>query len=220
MLGKLFNCFKKKDETLGPQAIANESRVPTREQMLEVFLGMCNGKIPTKLGIAYYLIRETHGHNRSPHIDTLIKRQGGTLGDPYCMWGMQECLDELCDYYAVNRRLVLIPEGGATQTVFARTVPTIKKQIPMPMTMVFWRQNSNHSRGHVGMVVSDLAQNSSFRVFEFNTNISNQNEVVRDGEGAGFVTRRLNGTQTMTIIGYVDVYQAMTDIIKREGVMI
>jgi hypothetical protein len=64
------------------------------------------------------------------------------------------------------------------------------------------------------MVTSELNKDSSFYTFEFNTNIKDANEVVRDGEGAGFVTRRLGGTSTMRIIGYVDIYDAIAEVIR------
>ena len=199
------------------EEVLQKSKVPTREQMLEVFLGLCNGTIPNRLGIPYREIRETHGNNRSPHIDRLIKNQGGILADPYCMWGMQEVIDQLCIYYNVDRKLVstMIPKGGSTQTVFAKSSEAIKKNYPIQMSMVFWRQNSNPSRGHVGMVVSPLKHDSSFETFEFNTDIR-ADEVVRDGQGAGFVNRRINGTSLMKIIGYVDLYLAITNVIESQ----
>lgn len=205
-----------------PQKAEAKSKIPTREEMLQVFLDLCDGTLPNELGIAYQNIRETHGNNRSPFLDKMIRKQGGTLADPYCMWGMQESIDELCRYYKIDRRLVSmsIPKGGSTQTVFRTSSEAFKHQSPLQMRMVFWRQNSNPSRGHVGMVVSGLRQDSSFSTFEFNTSVTTQDEVVRDGQGAGFLSRRLNGTGTMAIIGYVDVYDAIAEVLKKQEGMI
>ena len=214
--------FKSICTWLKPKKNEPNFSTPTRAEMLQVYLDFCEGNLPTELGIAYQNIRETHGNNRSPFIDKLIKRQGGTLADPYCMWGMQESIDELCRYYKIDRRLVSlsIPKGGSTQLVFKNSSEHLKHQNPMPMRMVFWRQNSNPARGHVGMVVTELNQDSSFGTFEFNTSVSTQHEVIRDGQGAGFLIRRLNGTNTMTIIGYVDVYDAIREVLEKEQKMI
>jgi hypothetical protein len=66
------------------------------------------------------------------------------------------------------------------------------------------------------MVTGTITHDSAFQTFEFNTAIQTVDEVVRDGEGAGFLMRRLNGTSTMKIIGYVDVYQAIYEVIERQ----
>jgi hypothetical protein len=215
MIKKICNLFKKtsQNQTTSKDFSAS-NKIPTRDDMNSVFIGLCIGIHKNRLGLPYRKIRETKGHNRSPEIDALIKNQGGSLGDPYCMWGMQEVLDELCLFYGVDRSFVRIPKGGSTQTVFKTTPPEFKRIVPDKMKWIFWQLISNPSRGHVGMVTSELNKDSSFYTFEFNTNIKDANEVVRDGEGAGFVTRRLGGTSTMRIIGYVDIYDAIAEVIR------
>jgi hypothetical protein len=217
MLKSICKWIKKKEKKEEGRA-QKKDLMPTRDEMLQVFFDLCEGRIPTRIGIAFMHIRETHGHNRSPFIDQIIRNQGGSLGDPYCMWGMQEAIDELCIYYGINRQLVSlsIPKGGSTQQVFARSAEHLKKFYPIPMSMVFWRQNSNPTRGHVGMVTGPITHDSAFQTFEFNTAIQSIDEVVRDGEGAGFLMRRLNGTGTMKIIGYVDVYQAICEVLQKQ----
>ena len=186
--------------------------IPTREEMLQVVLDLISGKIRPRIGFGYADIRETQGKNRSPALDTLIRRQGGALGDPYCQFGLQEMLDDLCAHYKINRKSVRLPEGGSTQSVFESTPKEFKHSQPLPMRWVTWRKGDSW-RGHVGIVTGPV-KNGLFQTFEFNTGPGPG--VVRDGDGAFFKSRDLDGYGDMRLRGYIDVYQAVTEAMQPE----
>lgn len=199
-------------EVKTPEAPKKPKGIPTREQMLEAAIGMIEGTIPTRIG-PYKNVRESNGKNRSKAIDSLIKAQGGSLGDPYCQWGLQEWLDELCRYYKVDRKKVAIPEGGSTQTVYGDTPSRFKISKPASLCWMTWRYGTSW-QGHVGMVLKVLSS-SQVQNFEFNTTVR-VNEVVRDGQGASYV-KRSTGSKigTMTLRGYIDVYAAIIEAMQK-----
>lgn len=181
---------------------------PSRDSVLAVIRGMCDGAVPTKNG-PYKNIRETQGKNRSPQIDPLIKRQGGKLGDAYCLWGQQEILDELCAYYGLNRKDVPIPEGGGTQKEFSIIPKRFKVAAPVAVGWAFWRHKNG--TGHVECSLSGPIEGTSvFKTFGFNTT-AHGNDVVRDGQGAGYMSRETVKVGDMAPLGYVDIYAALQE---------
>lgn len=207
---------KQEDKIIAPDPVSvpvanpdhvSSVKIPTRDEMMQVYIGMIEGTIPTKIG-AYKLIRESHGKNRSPHIDEMITRQGGKLAEPYCQYGMQESLDELCAYYKVDRKKVNIPEGGGTQTIWSKVPQKYKRATYEAMCWVTW-QNGNELKGHVGMALQK-SKGNTFHTFEFNTT-AKADGVVRDGQGAEYAVRDGNGYGSMHIKGFTDVYQAIVD---------
>lgn len=184
--------------------------LPSRDEVIAVYRDMANGKIPVPGG-AWKDIRETHGKNRSPVLDAMILRQGGRLGEPYCMYGQQEALDELCKHYKVSRRKVDLPEGGSTQSVWEAVPKRFKTQSYIPFCWWIWRKGEEW-KGHVGMGIGP-EQKGSAETFEFNTGRGNGLE--RDGEGAHFKTRDIaNGYPGYITRGYVDVYAALIEAMK------
>lgn len=190
------------------------SKIPTRDEMLKVLVGMCEGTIPTNVG-PYKLIRETKGKNRSPEIDKLIKAQGGSLAEPYCQYGQQEMLDELCRYYKLDRKLVQIPEGGSTQTVWSLVPKQYKLEEPGVLCWVTWRHGTSY-QGHVEMCLTEAVK-GKYKTFGFNTTVDGDDKVVRDGQGAGYMDRRTGTIGDMNVKGYTDVYQAIVDAMEREA---
>ena len=226
MLARFFSWLKRQfenqpgvenvKEQVVPLATVPKSPYPTRDQVSDILNGLILGSIPTRIGIRYSDIRETHGKNRSPAIDLIIKNQGGVLGDPYCQWGVQEVLDQLCIELKIKRSNVPIPKGGSTQMVWNAIPQKYKRRLPSALHWVTWQNKSNPGRGHVGICLGEVLRDNSFRTFEFNTTVM-IDDVVRDGEGAFFVTRRLNDTQTMRLLGFTDIYEAICDAIDAEA---
>lgn len=199
-------------EVKAPEAPKKTKGIPTREEMSKVVIGMIEGTVPTRIG-PYKNIRETHGNNRSPVLDDMIRKQGGSLGDPYCQWGLQEVLDELCRYYGVARSKVMIPKGGSTQTVYGDTPARFKTTKPQPLCWMTWRHGTSW-QGHVGMVLQNLSA-SQVQNFEFNTTVT-VNSVVRDGQGASYV-KRSTGKKigNMNLRGYIDQYEAIVEAMQK-----
>jgi len=186
--------------------------IPSREEMLGVVIGMIEGDIPVQNG-PFKIIRETKGKNRSAEIDALIKRQGGTLGDPYCAWGQQEILDELCAYYEIDRKKVKLNEGGSCDSLFKKLdkAGVYRVKAPVPVSWVIFRYPNG--KGHIEMPLSTADKKGNFRAFGFNTTAKGA-EVVRDGQGAGYTLRSVKGYGDAKVRGYFDVYQAIVDAME------
>jgi len=186
--------------------------IPSREEMLGAVIGMIEGDIPVQNG-PFKIIRETKGKNRSAEIDALIKRQGGTLGDPYCAWGQQEILDELCAYYGIDRKKVKLNEGGSCDSLFKKLDKAKKYRVssPSPLCWVIFIYPSG--KGHIEMCLATADGKGNFRAFGFNTTAKGA-EVVRDGQGAGYTLRSVKGYGDAKVRGYFDVYQAIVDAME------
>ena len=193
-----------------PVASPANHKVPTREEMTAVATGLIEGTIPNRLGVAYKKIRETEGKNRSREIDMIITKQGGKLAEPYCQYGQQEFLDELCSYYGIDRKLVKIPEGGGTLNTYRSVPAKYKIKSPIPMSWTTWRHGETE-KGHVGMNFT-VPVKGTYHMFEFNTSAGSS--VVRDGEGAMWTDRTTGKIGDMVVFGYTDVYQALVDAMK------
>lgn len=180
----------------------------TREFITGLYLNLCHN---IRGGVTpYKKIRETSGKNRSPELDKLILNQGGSLGEPYCVYGQQQAIDDICSILKIDRKSVAIPEGGSTQRVFKNSPDRFKKSKPAPMRIVVWQYASDPTHGHFGMCLSYADGNGLFQTFEFNTN-PDPGAVIRDGQGAHFVNRNVAGTRTMRILGYIDLFEAITE---------
>jgi hypothetical protein len=197
-----------------PLAPKKELKIPTREEFDQAILGLITGTIYSPIG-RYDQIKEDPGRsNRSLAIDTMIKLQGGNLGDPYCQLGQQQVLDDLCAHFGVKRKYVEIPEGGSTQLVYNVIPEKYKMQNPASGYWVTWVVDGTY-KGHVGMCLSG-GVNGQFKTFEFNTTIKKDGGVVRDGEGFAIAMRKQSGMGSMKVRGYVDIYAAIVDGIKKQ----
>ena len=122
----------------------------------------------------------------------------------------QQAIDDICSILKIDRKSVAIPEGGSTQRVFKNSPDRFKKSKPAPMRIVVWQYASDPTHGHFGMCLSYADGNGLFQTFEFNTN-PDPGAVIRDGQGAHFVNRNVAGTRTMRILGYIDLFDAITE---------
>lgn len=205
--------FKKSQPIPIPQAPVeppptSQSGPITRQFVTGLYLNLCHnitgGVTP------YKKIRETKGKNRSPELDKLILNQGGSLGEPYCVYGQQQAIDDICSLLKLDRKTVLVPEGGSSQRVFKKSPDRFKKSKPAPMRLVVWQYASDPTRGHFGMCLSEADNNGSFQTFEFNTS-PDASAVIRDGQGAHFTNRNVSGTRSMKILGYIDLFDAIVE---------
>lgn len=180
----------------------------TREFVAGIYLNLCHN---IRGGVTpYKKIRETKGKNRSPELDNLILNQGGALGEPYCVYGQQQAIDDICSILKLDRKEIEIPEGGRSQRVYEKTPDRFKKSKPAPMRLVVWQYKADPTHGHFGMCLSEADNNGSFQTFEFNTS-PDPSSVIRDGQGAHFMNRNVSGTHSMKILGYLDLFDAITE---------
>lgn len=189
----------------------SEAGPVTRDFVTGLYLNLCHN---IRGGVTpYKKIRETKGKNRSPELDQLILKQGGSLGEPYCVYGQQQAIDDICSILKIDRKSVAIPEGGSSQRVFKKSPDRFKKSEPAPMRIVVWQYASDPTHGHCGMCLSEADGSGLFQTFEFNTN-PDPGAVIRDGQGAHFVNRNVAGTRSMKIVGYIDLFEAIAETIQ------
>lgn len=193
-------------------AAPSKPSAPSREDIVAAYIALATGKLENTLKFPWQNIRETAGKNRSTQIDALIRRQGGKLAEPYCQYGQQEALDDICAHFKVPRKQVKIPEGGSTQAVFEGTDKKYIRSKPLPGCWMTWRKRGTY-KGHVGHITAILPSTTKkpLTVFEFNTDASSSDSVVRDGQGAGFCKRSEGSYGDMDVRGYIDVAQAVID---------
>lgn len=201
-----------------PAGIGEELTVgglPSRDSMARLIANLITGLEKSPVG-PYRALRETDGNNRSKTLDAMIRRQGGNLGDAWCMFFQQQMLDDLCAIYGVSRKLVKIPEGGSTQSVIEATPSKYRLSSPKICTMIIWRRGTTWT-GHVGVVLKILSP-TIFETFEGNTSADQiGGEIIRDGQGAFPKKRTTTGYGSMQVRGYIDFYQAICDAILAKG---
>lgn len=192
----------------------------TREQYVALDIAIFNGDthVTPYNDHKYVTLRETSGSNRSKGIDALIKRQGGSLGDAYCQFGQQDKMDAMAQHLGIPRKLWAYPEGGGTQRVFEKTDAKYKRETPLPGC--YWTVQYNHGgKGHIEDVV-EVINSTKVKTAAFNTTIDADDNIVRDGQGAGFATRpvfkeRKQGDDVVTTRGFVDHYLIYVDAYKK-----
>lgn len=177
-----------------------KDRPMTREELNSLDTLILEGKIqvPPYTDYPYVKLREDAGKkNRNKWIDLLIGRQGGSLGNAYCQFGQQDDIDALAKATGIDRKFWLYPEGGSTQTVFgtvkSRFITTVAK------AMCLWTVQYNGKwEGHIERVKKVVTQavagattvGDKLLMFGFNTDIDGDDAIARDGQGAGYVTRK------------------------------
>ena len=147
-------------------------------------------------------VRETKGKNRSPEIDALILSQNGSLGSPYCMYGVQHVVQSVCLKLNLKNPL---PQGGSTQRVWSKIPIAYKKDLPSRGDLIFWQSRSDKTRGHVGIVAS--TKDANIVCIEFNTDGYGS----RDGDGVWSKERKLSGTVSLKVLGFVDVAKMIVE---------
>lgn len=142
-------------------------------------------------------VRESHGKNRSPIIDTINTRIGIPLGSPYCAAGVSFCfIKAKAEIEARNQRLRgdTFPYSGSSQAI-KRWFNERGLLTYDPTEMLGWGgaifgwTNKDNIHGHVGFVrqrlsTKDRAGNLKIvriATSEFNTNPQTKG---RDGQGA------------------------------------
>jgi hypothetical protein len=151
----------------------------------------------------YIRFRETEGKNRSKDIDSMILRNGGNLGDPYCVWGIQDILRNLEIEFDVK---IDLPKTGGVLKLWERTKPSYKTKIPKELSIGCY-QKQGTTQGHAVLVLG--MESGRLSTFEFNTSNNTDDKMVRDGEGAHYKTRIIEGFGDMRLLGFIDIVGAM-----------
>lgn len=151
----------------------------------------------------YILFRESAGKNRSVDIDAMIKRNGGTLGDPYCVFGIQDILRNLETEFGVT---IDLPKTGGVLKLWEGTKNQYKTQDPSEISIGCY-QKADTRFGHAVLVLNTGPKYIS--TFEFNTSDNSDDSIVRDGEGAHYKNRIIEGIGEMKLLGFIDIAGTM-----------
>lgn len=182
-----------------------KKKLPTRAEVDSFVRGIIEGTVANpQTSYPYDGIRETDGKNRSLAIDGIIRRQGGAMGEPYCLYGIQDILDAIRKKFDV---IIDLPEGGSTQSFWNDSNKTYKTQLPSPLCIGIYRKGDTW-QGHAVLAMGNATTAGVYDTFEFNTSLS-ATMLERDGEGCGFRTRNVNGYIGYSLRGFVDIYAAM-----------
>jgi hypothetical protein len=145
-------------------------------------------------------IRETNGKNRSPEIDTIVRRFGGAYGAPYCAYGASYC------FYSAKRELeeagdkiedlATFPYSGGSQVIRAAyqergRLFTDPQELLRVKGALFGWTNEDGIHGHIGFVRQRFTANGKVTAIgtaEFNTSMRSKD---RDGEGAYCLRRSI-----------------------------
>lgn len=188
-----------------PQPIGKN--VMTREFFVKAYQDIFNAK--------YNGIRE-RGKNRHPVIDAIIKAQGGKLGDPYCQFGQQQMIDDLCVFFGIDRKKLKYPEGGGTQRVAAAVDKKYIVSSPLVGCLQTVEYNAS-GKGHIEFICAVKSPKETLNA-AFNSNVDGSGNI-RDGEGIGYVSRPIFkemkvGKNIVRHKAYVDLYAIFVDAIK------
>jgi hypothetical protein len=148
---------------------------------------------------------ETHGQNRSPKIDAMIKRQNGQLGEPYCAYGIQDLDDDACKHFGIRSEL---PDTGGTQYGYnyvLKNFPDAIRKSPAPGYILCMVNRDDPDKGHWAIATSTADAAGSFTTKEFNTNHSGS----RDGGNIMDSSRNLAGDSDKRVRGFIDWYSLM-----------
>ena len=159
---------------------------------------------------------ETAGKNRASWIDPMVKYFHGNLGDPYCAYGILFVLFvKVKEYYLVHYNEHIdfnLPMTGSTQKLWNDSSKRYHTDKAKPGSIAIWKKKGTY-RGHAAFCLS-YSDQGIFKTFEFNTSSKNSLEVVRDGEGAYYKTRDMDGYSDMQLLGFIDLEACMIRLDK------
>lgn len=195
-------------ETNPPQKEESTQIQLTRDAFVKKYRDIFDSK--------YNGIRETKGKNRHPVIDAIIGAQGGKLGQPYCQYGQQQMIDDLCAFFGVDRRKLKYPEGGGTQKVAAAVDKKYILDVPIAGCLKTVEYNAA-GKGHIEFICSVISPKETLNA-AFNSNVDGSDNI-RDGEGIGYVHRPIFkemkvGKNIVRHKAYVDLYAIFIDAMK------
>lgn len=136
------------------------------------------------------------GKNRADWIDPINQWMGIPLGSAYCLSGILYLLNRLETIYQVDFGLPKIP---STQRFWTAINDDLKLSGPEPYTIGIMRSKIDSTRGHAVLALDKPDESGWFNTFEFNTDLGGS----RDGDGAMFTKRHIDGTKNLKFVGFV-----------------
>jgi len=161
-------------------------------------------------------LRETHGKNRSPRIDSFNKRAKSYLGAPYCASGGWCAIDDACKELGLNNP---VPPTASSQAFRRASFVPAKYMRPEGSLgkkgdVGVLQQVENPDQGHYVTVSEDQVKHPLFKAVEYNTDGSGS----RDGDGAYAMVRstvdRSKSNSGKIFVCFTDVPQWILDANK------
>jgi hypothetical protein len=203
--GKRQDGFERFRKALGQQLSPIEPQPAQESDLANQIIAIIAADVDAKM-------RETHGKNRSPRIDSFNKRTGVPMGSPYCMAGAWCALDDACRKLGLKNP---VPPTASSQGFFNNAPSKYRHTdmlgaIPIAAFGVM-QQKSNSSRGHIWVnKASKKSGSKTISTLEYNTGPDGG----RDGDGAYAKIRKVDGTSTLRQRGWVDVVAWVLDANK------
>lgn len=148
--------------------------------------------------------RETHGSNRSPLIDSILKWVGTSLGNPYCAAAVSKAVDEACLELGLKNPT---PKTAGSQKMISQTPMKYRKASSGKIGDIGgMRSKSDPSKGHVYVLTADEA-NGKHPTVEANTNLAGD----REGDGWFERVRDLSGDSSKKFVAFLDFPQWILD---------
>lgn len=153
-----------------------EDGVLTREIIADTIVGLIENDVKAEL-------RETHGKNRSPRIDSFNKRAKAYLGAPYCASGGWCAIDDACTVLGLKNP---VPPTASSQA-FRKSSFVPQKYIRPEGSkgrkgdVGVLQQVADPSLGHYVTLSEDQGDSQFFETVEYNTDATTGD---RDGDGA------------------------------------
>lgn len=172
----------------------------TRLLLAQTIVGIIQKDVTAKL-------RETHGKNRSPRIDSFNQRTGVPMGSPYCASGAWCAVDDACKHLGLTNP---IPPTASSQAFrrpsfvpakYIRSEGSLGKMGDFGVLQV----PGDSSHGHLTVLRYNQPFAPNFPTIEYNTNIAGS----RDGDGCYTMFR---STKDLSPVNSGKLFICFTDI--------
>ncbi len=145
-------------------------------------------------------VHEKGGNNKGPEIEQFQRAVDGYAGgEPWCAAFVQYCIKEIEDRNGATSKVF---KSEHCLTIWNRTPKSQRLTTPEPGCLVIWR-NGKTAQGHVGFVVG--LEGKVLLTIEGNT--SDGSGVSRDGDGVYKRLRSINSVGSLSIVGYLRVFE-------------
>lgn len=139
---------------------------------------------PTAIAVAAAFVgkRETAGKNRAPWIDAIVREFHGSLGDPYCAYGVSHA-------FKASGADPTFPYGGGSQAIkrafeaAGKLSRNVQDLLRWQGALFGWTNVDDPSHGHIGLVEKRFTDHGKILAIgniEFNTD-----GIVGDRDGDG-----------------------------------
>lgn len=137
---------------------------------------------------------------------------GKASGEPWCLAFVQWCVNQLCEIYQQKNPLF---QTEACLILWNQTPAKYRLVDPKRGAIPIWKHISNPAQGHTGIsTTGQLSGGLKFNTIEGNTN----NNGSRDGDGVYEKPRSIYPTETLQLVGFIDLPQMLADKIKASKV--